>query len=731
WIADYYLSTSGEALKLVMPPGRGRKLSSILSLNASLDLSLEKISKNAFSQIEILKFIWQAGGKCKSSQLKAAFGKGISSLLKILEDKNLITRRYVTSEPTVDVKQEKWAKLIISPEKAREIAFVLSVKAPRQQKVLESLSEGEMPLHELLALVGVSYSTVTSLVKKGYIKLYDHATFREPDFYYPETVSLGLTLTSEQQTASDAIIEALNNRANKTFLLKGVTGSGKTEVYLRAIEHALKLNKTAIVLVPEIALTPQTVHRFRARFGEIVAVLHSGLGIGERYDQWRKIKEGKLKVVVGARSAIFAPLEDLRLIVLDEEHETTYKQNRNPRYHTREIAFKLAELSKATVILGSATPSIETKFRVEKGEFIELSLTRRIDNKPLPAVEIVDMREEIKKGKGTIFSESLLEQLKTTLEAGEKAILFLNRRGFASFLMCRDCGFSFKCTRCTVTLTYHMDKSLLLCHHCGYATSASKLCPNCQSHHVGYFGVGTQKVESEIKKLFPEIPVVRMDADTTTYRDAHRKRLIEFKKLDKAILLGTQMIAKGLDFPEVTFVGVINADVALNIPDFRSAERTFQLLMQVSGRAGRGEKPGKVIIQTYSPEFYAIQAAFKSDYDSFYAKEIIYREELFYPPYSQLINVVVSSSDELRAKKVALNLSQLILEDEVNGLISLIGPAPCPIPKIMKKFRWHLILKVKDDGVKYILREKINQLIPAKALWDATIIVDVDPVWLL
>ncbi len=727
WISDYYLSTIGEGLKLFMPPGRGKKLSFVISLNFPIDEILKRVPKSVSKQIEVLKFISELGGECEISQLKEVYGKNLSSILKTLDEKDLISRRYFVGKPRVDVKKEKWAKLACSLDEAHELISNLSIKAPRQQKVLESLLEGEMPLHELLALSGVTHGTITSLVKKGIVKLFNHATFREPDFYYPETIPSQIILTAEQKRAVDAVIKALDKNKPQTFLLQGITGSGKTEVYLQSISHVLKQNKTAIVLVPEISLTPQTVHRFRARFGEIVAVLHSGLGIGERYDQWRKIKEGKLKIVVGARSAVFAPLENLGLIVLDEEHETTFKQNKNPRYNAREVAFKLAELHNAIVVLGSATPSIETKHRVRTGEIYELKLTERIDSKPLPEVEIIDMREEAKRGNIGIFSQLLIEQLKSALEAGEKAILFLNRRGFSSFLMCRDCGFVVKCSRCAVSLTYHADKSILMCHHCSYVIPAPRLCLNCQSHRVGFFGTGTQKVESELLKLFPEVSVIRMDADTTTYHDAHRKRLVEFKKLNSGILLGTQMIAKGLDFPEVTLVGIINADTALNIPDFRSAERTFQLLMQVGGRAGRGKQPGKVVIQTYLPEFYAIQSVLKGDFDLFFEKEISFRSELGYPPYSQLINIVISSFDELKAKKVAQNLSE-ILKAEIKRDINLIGPAPSPLSKIMKKFRWHIILKVTDNSVKYLVKEKISQLYGAK---DTTIIVDVDPIWML
>ncbi len=729
WIADHYLCTLGEALKLAFPPGRGRKLSQEIILNGKLVDLLKQISPTASRQREILRKIAVLGGKVSLRALKKSCGGKISSALKELEGKKLILKKYWISQPKVDIKKERYIRLNLSSQEAETVARSLTTKAPKQQRILEVLSEElRMPVHELLSLVDASYTSLKSLVDKGFVRIFDHPTFRDADFYYPENFQTPSTLTCEQAEALQRITESIDGEMPSVFLLQGITGSGKTEIYLQAISHILKKGKTAIVLVPEIALTPQTVHRFRSRFGEIVAILHSGLGLGERFDQWRRVKEGRYKVVVGARSALFAPVSNLGLIVVDEEHESTYKQNRNPRYHARDVALKRAQLNNACVILGSATPSVESKFKAERGEYELIYLTRRIENRPLPGIQLVDMRREINKG---IFSSTLRERMNECINSKGKMILFLNRRGYCGFLLCRDCGLVIKCKRCAVSLTYHQDKRVLKCHHCGYVRPAPCVCPKCKGHRIRYLGIGTQRVESELKLLFPHLPIIRMDADTTVRRGAHRRRLIEFKEERVGVLLGTQMIAKGLDFPEVTLVGIINADTALNLPDFRAAERTFQLLMQVGGRAGRGQRPGTVIVQTYCPENYAIQAVLRGNYDSFYLKEISLRKELKYPPFCELINILISARDEGRAREVALSIGRF-LQSKLDGLFDLLGPAPAPLQKLGNKYRWHIVLKVSNPrAVKTFLKENHKRLLPEKYSKDVTLFIDVDPVWLL
>jgi primosomal protein N' (replication factor Y) len=529
------------------------------------------------------------------------------------------------------------------------------------------------------------------------------------------------------------MIEAtLEKKAFRVFLLQGVTGSGKTEIYIRLIKKLLKAGKTAMVLVPEIALTPQTAHRFRNAFGDSVAVLHSGMRLGERFDQWRRIRAGQYRVVVGARSALFAPLSDLGMIVVDEEHESSYKQNRNPRYHAVDVAIKRAEVEGCPVILGSATPAIESCHKARSGRFGHILLTKRVENRKLPSIEIVDMKEEFKQGNRGIFSLALQEEMHKCLTMEDKFILFINRRGYASFLLCRDCGYVPKCNRCAVSFTYHRDRMRLVCHHCNCNTAVPTNCPECGSRRIGDFGIGTQKVESELDKLIPGLNIIRMDADTTKGRDSHRKKLIEFYHQKRSVLLGTQMIAKGLDFPEVTLVGIINGDTALNLPDFRAAERTFQLLMQVSGRAGRGSKPGKVVLQTYFPESYALSAVSVGDYDGFFEQEIDLRRELLYPPFCQLINIVISGSNSNRVEAVAQEIIGLISDGNQNEITEVLGPAPAPLSKIKGHHRWHIILKVSDsEPACRFLQERLRSLNGSKLGRGVNLTVDVDPVWML
>ncbi len=642
--------------------------------------------------------------------------------------------RYSISQPQVNTKKERYAKLMVSADAARQAALELS-RAPRQAAALRALADdGPLPAHRIAAFAGASSATLRALAGKGLVALYMEDTYREPDFTYPEELPLDLQLTAEQRQALTSITES--NTSTSPFLLQGVTGSGKTEVYLRAIEQVLERGQTAIALVPEIALTPQTVSRFRTRFGERVAVLHSGLGLGERYDQWRRIQDGSYSVVVGARSAVWAPVDNLGLIVIDEEHEPSYKQDRTPRYHARDVAIKRAELSGAGVILGSATPSVESRYRADKKDYHLVRLTKRIEDRPMPAVEIVDMKSAERVGESGFFSTRLLDQLSETIRRGDKAILFLNRRGFANFIICRDCGHVINCVRCNVSLTYHSRERTLLCHHCGFTEPAPSLCPECGGRSIGFFGAGTERVESELKELFPETPVTRMDSDTTTAKDAHRTKLGSFRAQAGGILLGTQMIAKGLDFPDVTFVGIINADTALNLPDFRAGERTFQLMMQVGGRAGRGTSPGSVIVQTYNPDNYAIQALLTGDYDTFYEHEVTLRDALDYPPFSELINIGVSASDEDAAVSLVNRAAEMVRDKMEAGLLpgvkELLGPAPAPLSRLKNRYRWHLLLKTDGDAAtKRFLRDAYSGLVPREVRDAPALTYDVDPMSLL
>nr|UKS67969.1 primosomal protein N' [Lactococcus garvieae] len=510
-------------------------------------------------------------------------------------------------------------------------------------------------------------------------------------------------LNHEQQLAFDAIVSS----ADKPFLLEGITGSGKTEIYLQVIEHFLEKGQTAIMLVPEISLTPQMSNRFIARFGEKVAIMHSGLSDGEKYDEWRKIKEGRAQVVVGARSAIFAPLENIGVIIIDEEHETSYKQDSSPRYHARDIALLRAKYHQARLVLGSATPSLESRARAQRNVYHLLTLTHRANDKAfLPEVQIVDMRNNLS-DKSANFSEILLQKIREKIERNEQVILMLNRRGYSSFVMCRECGFVVECPNCDISLTLHMDTKTLNCHYCGHQEGIPHVCPSCQSRKIRYYGSGTQKVQEELEKLLPEIRILRMDVDTTKTKNAHEKILKKFGCHEADVLLGTQMIAKGLDFPNVTLVGVINADTGLNLPDFRASERSFQLLMQVAGRAGRADKKGEVIIQTFNPGHYAVKLVADQDYEAFYRQEMYYRQQLSYPPYYFTVQILVSHKDEDTVAKKAYEIASII-KASLSEKAKILGPTPKPIARTHNLYHYQILVKYRFEEQ---LEEVLNQVL--------------------
>ena len=508
--------------------------------------------------------------------------------------------------------------------------------------------------------------------------------------------SVPLPLTDVQTQAIEPILAAVSRGERKTFLLHGVTGSGKTEIYLQSIAAVLKHGKEAIVLVPEISLTPQMVKRFKQRFGGQVAVLHSGLSAGEKFDEWLKIHRKQVKVAVGARSAVFAPFENLGMIIIDEEHESSYKQEESPRYHAREVAAWRSAYHQCPLVLGSATPSLESYARSIKKVYHLCELGERVHSQTLPTVEMVDMREELRAGNRSIFSKTLIESLKETIAKGEQCVLLLNRRGYSTFIICRDCGYVAECPHCDISLTYHKFKRRLKCHYCGFEKSADKICPECQSEHIRFFGTGTQKVEEELGKFIPEARVIRMDVDTTSRKGSHEKLLSAFAGKQADILLGTQMIAKGLDFPDVTLVGVITADTMLNLPDFRSAERTFQLLTQVAGRAGRHERPGKVIIQTYTPEHYSIQYASKHNYHAFFNREMSIRKRQAYPPYVYLTAITISHRDLMKTIAVSEQIATF-LKNNLSQQAVVLGPAACVIPRIKDRYRYQCMVKYKNE----------------------------------
>ena len=531
-------------------------------------------------------------------------------------------------------------------------------------------------------------------------------------------------LMEEQNKALAEITRSIDKNEHKTFLLHGITASGKTEVYLQSIDYVLKKGKGAIVLVPEISLTPQAIERFVSRFGESVAVIHSRLTVAKRFLEWKKIKDGKARIVVGARSAIFSPMKDLGLIIVDEEHETTYKQEDVPRYHARDVADERAKLNKCPLILGSATPSLEAYYKAKNGVYRLIKLTKRVEERMLPKVKIVDMRMELAtRKKIAIFSKVLLDAIEKTIKDGKQAIIFLNRRGFSTFVNCKKCGLVLKCKRCNTVLVYHFDEKKMVCHYCNYTSQPPDICPKCRSGYIRYLGLGTERVESEISHNFSHIHIARMDSDTTAKRGSHDRILESFKSGKVNLLVGTQMIAKGLDFPEVTLVGVVSADVTLNLPDFRAGERTFNLLTQVAGRAGRGDTAGEVIVQTYAPHHYAIIAAAKHDYEKFYAEEIIARKELSFPPFVNLIKITVRARNEDLTSKTAAELAEMIRREDKEALVS--GPAPAPISRVRGYFRYNIILKGNSTIVMSALLKKV--LGAFRKPHGVLIAVDVDP----
>ncbi len=534
-----------------------------------------------------------------------------------------------------------------------------------------------------------------------------------------------LALMEEQKRALNLISESIEKKEYKTFLLHGITASGKTEVYLQAIDLVLKNDKQAIALVPEISLTPQTIERFVSRFGDKVAVLHSKLTPAKRFLEWKKVKEGKASIVVGARSAIFSPTGNLGLIIVDEEHETSYKQDDVPRYHARDVAEERARLNNCPLILGSATPSLESFYKAKRGEYKLIRLTKRIEERLLPKVKIVDMRMELAtRKKVAIFSKILLDAIEKTLKNGKQAMIFLNRRGFSTFVNCKKCGLILKCKRCDTILVYHFDIKKLVCHYCNFRAEPPDICPKCRSGYMRYFGLGTERVESEISHNFPQSQIARMDSDTTVKRGSHDKILGDFKSGEVSLLVGTQMIAKGLDFPQVTLVGVVSADVTLNLPDFRASERTFNLLTQVAGRAGRGEDGGEVIVQTYVPSHYAILTAAKHDYEKFYNEEIVSRKELLFPPFVNLIKIVVRARNDELTSKTASELAEAI--KRLDKSMKVGGPAPAPISRMRGYFRYNIILKGKDRLAMCGMLRKV--LAGFKRPHGVLIAVDVDPI---
>lgn len=611
----------------------------------------------------------------------------------------------------VSEKTVKYANLSISQSEAFEIKEKLRESgAVARARIIEALlMTDNIPLSKLVKERGGSYDAIRALEKLGYITVeserIERAAYCEEK--YEKTVAY--TPTEEQKTVIDYLNTAIDAGRNEKILLRGVTGSGKTEVFLQSIERVMKKGKNAIMLVPEISLTPQMVQRFVGRFGNKVAVIHSALSQGERFDQWNKIKRGEVRVVVGARSAIFAPLQNIGIIILDEEHENSYKSETSPRYHTIDVAEKIAEDKKAVLLLASATPSVSEYYNALEGKYTLFEMKNRYNEGRLPEVSIVDMRGELFQNKNNSpLSLKLQSEIRKNLENKEKTILFLNRRGYSTFVSCRECGEVINCPDCSIAMTYHKKRETLSCHYCGYTIPNVTNCPACGSKHVKYFGTGTQKIEEELKRLFPTAGILRMDTDTTSQKGGHEKILDMFKGDDADILLGTQMVTKGLDFHEVTLVGVLAADTALAVDDFRANERSFSLFTQVCGRAGRGEKSGRAIIQTYQPFNATIKYAQNHDYEAFYKNEIIQRKRLNYPPFCDIICIMATGEDLEEVKTFCEEIGNKIKKSKLYGneIFAMIGPDAAPIEKIRNNYRYRILLKCKsEEKIHPLLRE--------------------------
>ncbi|EAD5840728.1 TPA: primosomal protein N' [Listeria innocua] len=708
WLAEDTLSFRVSAYQAMLPAALRAKYEKYF---LRLDEENEELER-LFEGYETLD--WKVA---ESRGILKEIGKWVreGSVEGVYQVKNKITSKKV-----------RVVSCLKAPHQLAEIIEDMPKNAKAQSRVLaffQAFEGTEIAAAELKKQAETTDATIKKLVDLNILTIQEKIISRDPYENHQFEKSESLQLLPDQALACEKITAATEQ---ETFLIHGVTGSGKTEIYLQTIEAKLKEGKEAIVLVPEISLTPQMVERFKSRFGSEVAVLHSALSSGEKYDEWRKIERKEARVVVGARSAVFAPFENLGIIIIDEEHEASYKQEDNPRYHARDVAIWRAEKYQCPVVLGSATPSLESFARAKKGVYTLIELPSRVNDRAMPEVRVVDMRVELRKENRTEFSTELLEKIKDRIAKKEQTVLMLNRRGYSSFVMCRDCGYVVECPNCDISLTYHQSSNQMKCHYCGHEERVPKHCPSCEGEHIRYFGTGTQKVEESLTKLIPEARVIRMDVDTTRTKGAHEKLLKSFRNHEADILLGTQMIAKGLDFPDITLVGVLNADTMLHLPDFRASERTFQLLTQVSGRAGRHERTGEVVVQSYNPEHYSIEFAKQHDFIGFYNHEMKLRKMGSYPPFYYLTMINVSDENEMKAIRTIQEMAQF-LRGKLGPDAVILGPVPSTITRIKNKYRYQCIIKYKiEPNLKKELKTLIThyQKDQQKGL---TITIDVQP----
>ena len=722
WVARYYLAPVGEVFRIMAPLGGEVKRQKLYSLTeAGRDVarqSLLGIAEATDPALVMLKVLDERAMSLEGLKRRCAEAP---KLVAEFQKKGLL--RVEEEAHDRDPLRAPASKLNVESSGAESLE-----KLPKWERELHAylhLHPGVHPLDELEALVKNASQSARALARRGLAKLTPRmSAIRRPAERAPHE------LNASQNAAFQALAQAIGTGKYAAFLLQGVTGSGKTEVYLRAIEAALAAGRSALLMVPEIALTPQVAGQFAVRFGDQVAILHSAFSESERAEYWRRIRRGEARVVVGTRSSVFAPMPELGLIIVDEEHDGSYKQEETPRYNGRDVAVVRAQQIGATVVLGSATPSMETRHNADRGKYQRLLLPERIEQRPMPQVEIVDLRQEfLETKKNALFSRRLVEAVREKLSLGEQSMLLMNRRGFSSFVACRSCGYKVECINCSVTLTFHRRDRRLLCHYCGYSEKVPQVCVKCESEHIQFIGSGSEKIEEELREAFPEARIARMDRDTINSKGDYEQILNGFREGSFDVLVGTQMIAKGHDIPNVTLVGIVNADIGLGMPDFRAAERTFQLLTQAAGRAGRGGLPGTVVLQTINPEHYAVRFSAIQDYELFYAKELHFRKVMRYPPFASLANVVFRSERQEEALRMGGEISAL-LKGEQEG-VRILGPAEAPVPRVNKEFRYQMLVKAAQRKKLAEILEKVKAHAVA-GNWPATaLVIDVDPLNLL
>ncbi len=737
WIADYYYAPWGETIKSSLPAGINTDAEALFTITeAGREALTEAKAKRPqlVAKMEALEFIAQKDETPMNELVKQFEKNRASAIARELQKANFVMVKRQLQTASVKAKKQQAVRLI------QQVPAEGKPLNEQQQNVIKLLAESAeaIALSELTERADVSPSVIRTLEKRGCVEVFTREVRRDPlahlPVQYPDRQGgdFDLTLTDKQQAALDDITAKLGEDKYAAFLLHGVTGSGKTEIYIRAMHATLEKGKTALMLVPEISLTPMFARRLRAHFGDAVAILHSSLSDGERLDEWNRLRRGEARVCIGARSGVFAPMPNVGLIVVDEEHEASYKQDETPRYHGRDTAIMRAHQAGAVIILGSATPSMETFHNAHTGKYHYLKLDERIGGRRLAEVEIVDMRQVFNRhGKQQVFSDEMKQAVLQNAERGEQTLVLLNRRGFSASLICRSCGHRAGCPNCDVALTFHKIESRLICHYCNHHERVPRQCPTCQGAFIYYVGEGTEQIESLLKELYPQMRISRLDRDTTRRRGAFEKLLNEFASGDIDLMVGTQMIAKGHDFPNVTLVCVISVDAGLSMPDFRAAERTFQLLTQVAGRAGRGDKPGRVIIQSYHTEHYALEFAKEQNYEKFYAREIHFRQNMHYPPFVALINVLIKNADFGKAAYLASELAQRIKSADAEKVLKVLGPAPAPLARLKGEHRLQVLIKTRYrrqarealDAAMLGLKETQQDLRP--------VTIEVDPVNLM